>query len=209
LVREVAVARREPREIVSPVRGRWIWGNGPGETRLHTHFRAPEQRYAYDLLAVGPPGSGRGTSRGDRHDNRSFYAWDQPFYCVEDGKVIEVVDDVPDNLGVAKNPANPTQRNARIVVEHAGRRVSVYAHVRQGGAAVKVGARVKAGDVLGRVGNAGHSSEPHLHFGYLELDRSGRVRAVPVHVRGLKDQAGEPITGVPLGSGVYQSGPTE
>ena len=39
-----------------------------------------------------------------------------------------------------------------------------YAHMQPGSLRVKVGDKVKAGQVLGLLGNTGNSSEPHLHF---------------------------------------------
>ena len=61
----------------------------------------------------------------------------------------------------------------------------MYAHVRKGSAKVKVGDVVRAGDVLAEVGNAGFSTEPHLHLAYYTLDASGRVRALPMAFPGL------------------------
>jgi murein DD-endopeptidase MepM/ murein hydrolase activator NlpD len=49
-------------------------------------------------------------------------------------------------------------------------RSSSYYHIRERSASVKVGDHVKAGQVLAHLGNAGSSSEPHLHFGYLVYD---------------------------------------
>jgi murein DD-endopeptidase MepM/ murein hydrolase activator NlpD len=69
---------------------------------------------------------------------------------------------------------------------------------------VKVGQTVKAGDVLGRVGNAGFSSEPHLHVGYLTIDRTGRFRNIPMRIEGLKTADGKTADGgVPKGGLVY------
>ncbi|HEY2156537.1 MAG TPA: M23 family metallopeptidase, partial [Isosphaeraceae bacterium] len=97
-------------------------------------------------------------------------------------------------------------RNSCVVVEHAGTHFSIYTHVRKGSAIVKVGQAVKAGDVLGRVGNAGSSSEPHLHFGYLGLDRTGRFRSIPVRIEGLRTVDGKPADGgVPKGGVEYVS----
>jgi murein DD-endopeptidase MepM/ murein hydrolase activator NlpD len=104
------------------------------------------------------------TYSGDPNKSESHFAWDKPFRCIEDGKVRAVIDDVPDDFGRKANPTNTPIRNSSIVVEHSGGAYSIYNHPRQGSAIVKVGQMVKAGDVLGRVGNAGFSSEPHLHY---------------------------------------------
>jgi hypothetical protein len=57
----------------------------------------------------------------------------------------------------------------------------ILAHLRQGSIAVAAGDTVKAGDILGQMGNSGNSSEPHLH----------------VHAqRGLPEKA--PLAGMPL-----------
>src|SRR5207249_2295748 len=39
-----------------------------------------------------------------------------------------------------------------------------YAHLQPGSIRVKVGDRVRRGQVVGLVGNSGNSTEPHLHF---------------------------------------------
>ena len=39
-----------------------------------------------------------------------------------------------------------------------------YAHLQPGSQRVKVGDRVRRGQVIGLVGNSGNSTEPHLHF---------------------------------------------
>lgn len=203
---EAPVEAAKPRVVASPVDGLWEWNNGPGELAFHTHYHFPEQRYAYDLIAHRDAAGGRPTFSGDPGRNESYFAWDRPVRCVEDGKVVTVIDDVPDNSGNRPNPANKSQRNAMVVVEHAGRGFSGYIHVRQGSAVVKPGQSVKAGDVLAKLGNAGMSSEPHLHFSYRVLDETGRYVAVPVSITGLKTRAGVSVVGVPKGSEEYLTG---
>jgi len=56
------------------------------------------------------------------------------------------------------------------VISHGGGVWSHYAH--QSRTQVRVGQRVAAGQVIGRVGSTGHSTGPHLHF---EIARSAGV----------------------------------
>ena len=51
-----------------------------------------------------------------------------------------------------------------ITVIHDDQTVAVYSHLTLGGVLVESGARVGAGDTIGRSGNTGYSTEPHLHF---------------------------------------------
>ena len=41
---------------------------------------------------------------------------------------------------------------------------AIYAHLQPGSITVKTGDQVKKGQVIGRLGNSGNSSGPHLHF---------------------------------------------
>ena len=50
--------------------------------------------------------------QGDPGKNESYFAWNQPIQAVADGTVIEVLDNVPDNLGNRTNPANAPRERA-------------------------------------------------------------------------------------------------
>jgi hypothetical protein len=205
LERSAPVSLATVQDLQPPVSGLWKWGNGPGELVMHTHYGFPEQRYAYDLVMLGDAGGQRRPFRVDPGSNESYFAWDQPIFCMADGRVAEVIDDVPDNFGNRENPANNPKRNSHVIVQHPGNRFSIYSHLRQGSAVVRVGQQVKAGERLGRVGNAGFSSEPHLHAGSFEIDATGRVRALPMGFRNLQTAAGAPVAGVPQGGREYRS----
>jgi murein DD-endopeptidase MepM/ murein hydrolase activator NlpD len=51
-----------------------------------------------------------------------------------------------------------------IVVRHDARHTTLYAHLREFGAGLRVGSRVRQGDMIGKVGMTGWATGPHLHF---------------------------------------------
>jgi murein DD-endopeptidase MepM/ murein hydrolase activator NlpD len=205
LSRSLAFAPASPMRLSPPVLGTWIWRNGPGEQAPSVHTPWPEQRYAYDLSVVRDVAGKRTSFDGDANRNESFFAWDQPILAAADGTVVEVVDDVTDNPGRTANPGGRWGRNARIVLRHGQDRFTVYLHLRKGSAVVRAGQEVKAGDVIGRVGNAGFSTEPHLHFACFKIDATGRPRALPMEMAQLKTESGDRLSGVPVSGLSYVS----
>lgn len=51
-----------------------------------------------------------------------------------------------------------------IVIKHAENEYSLIAHLQQYSIIVNEGQNVKYGDIIGKVGNSGNSTEPHIHF---------------------------------------------
>ena len=56
-----------------------------------------------------------------------------------------------------------------LVLDLGESRYALYGHL-QAGVRVKVGDHVRAGQVLGLLGNSGESTGPHLHFGLMDGD---------------------------------------
>src|SRR5204862_8280727 len=81
------------------------------------------------------------------------------------GTVVAVHDGEPDQIP----PALPlfsleTAGGNWIVLNLGGGRFAFYAHLQPGSLTVHPGDRVRTGQVIGRLGNSGNSTAPHLHF---------------------------------------------
>ncbi|HSN11463.1 MAG TPA: M23 family metallopeptidase, partial [Propionibacteriaceae bacterium] len=66
-------------------------------------------------------------------------------------------------------------------------------HLQQGSVGVEQGRRVEAGEVVGRCGNSGNSTEPHLHLQALSGSDVTSASAVPFTVRGGLPRNGEVV----------------
>jgi murein DD-endopeptidase MepM/ murein hydrolase activator NlpD len=151
---------------------RWLAVNGPSNTSLHRRAvivlngtpRIPE-RYAIDFIKLGDDGNGYS---GDEHKNASYHAYNTPILAVADGTVLTTTDGLPENVPHSDKLAvtlTLTSLPGNNVVENIGRGLYVgYAHLIPGTLTVKPGDHVHRGQVLGRLGNSGNSTEPHLHI---------------------------------------------
>jgi murein DD-endopeptidase MepM/ murein hydrolase activator NlpD len=155
------------------VRGlNWLAGSGPSNTSDHRravlfYSGAPYigQRYAIDWVELGADGK---TYTGAIHDNVSYHAYNLEIHAAADGKIVEVKDGLPENVPNSDKFAVPitdeTVAGNHIIEDLGSGHFAAYAHLRPGTIKVKVGDTVHSGEVIGRLGNTGNSTEPHLHF---------------------------------------------
>src|SRR5262249_19141843 len=153
------VPEKNQTKLALPFHGRWFvfWGGDTPELNYH-HDSIP-QRFAFDLLGVGPDGK---THKGEGSRNEDYYAFGREVLAPADGVVTEVIDGVRDNVPGSMNPLSALG-NA-VFIQHSKHEVSVLAHFKQGSINVRAGDAVKKGQVLGLCGNSGNSSEPHIHY---------------------------------------------
>ena len=157
--------------VQGPVRGEWAVMNPPWHPKL-----------AFDLLAVDArrlPYKGATLLRHifSTISVENTLAWGMPVYAALPGTVIAAVDGVADRprLSMARDlfhlrffgpKIEPPFSNlgGNHVILDCGGVYPLYAHLQQGSVAVRPGQAVRAGDLLGAVGNSGSSLQPHLHF---------------------------------------------
>ena len=167
------VERRASHVIAPPLRGAgWISLNGcclastpHRSARLvvngarYTKF----ETFAIDWARL----SGGQAFAGDGARNEQWFAFGAEIVSVAEGTVVEVRDGMPEETPfqppVAVHHPDDYAGNRVVVQIHPGV-WALYAHLQTGSVAVRVGDRIIAGQLLGRLGNSGNTSGPHLHF---------------------------------------------
>jgi murein DD-endopeptidase MepM/ murein hydrolase activator NlpD len=163
-----------------PLRGTWFVGNGPS---LHSAHRwAVPEEFALDIVKI----DGEGLShKGDGTRFEDYYAYGGDVLAAADGRVVGAANDQPEDPTAMQQPNESQQayfarlqkdqgerltKGATAIagnyvkIDHGNGEYSFYAHLQPGSVRVHVGDRVHAGDVVGKLGSSGNSTEPHLHF---------------------------------------------
>lgn len=200
-------------EVAPPVTGEWVGLNSPAD-RVPSHgTHQYGQTYAIDVYVDEgrPPGRSYWWPLSRRPDD-GYPAFDQPLLAVADATVVRVRDGQRDHRSRDTWPALPYMFLEGIVRSLGGaRRVignhvvldlgdgvyAAYAHLRRGSAEVREGDRVTVGERIGRCGNSGNSSEPHLHFQLMDHPDPHRAVGVPFRWTGVGvPAAGQSFTGL-------------
>jgi murein DD-endopeptidase MepM/ murein hydrolase activator NlpD len=167
-------------KYIFPLRGVWYAGAGAS---FHTDHRwAVPEEFALDIAKIGESGL---THKGDGTRFDDYYAYGADVLAAAPGRVTGIANDQPEDPSAMQRP-NETQEAyfARlqkeqaerlskglpviagnyVMIDHGKKEYSLYAHLQPGSVRAHVGDQVKAGDVIGKLGSSGNSTEPHLHF---------------------------------------------
>lgn len=194
---EVApVVYRDQVKLQLPIRGRLIVWDGHDLLAHHRRwdylfqpirdfgFVSNAGRYSYDLVPIDADGA---MSHGDEARNESWIGFRAPVHAPAAGTIVVVVDDQLDNrqfdTADLKRELMVVYGN-RIVIDHGHGEFSVLAHLAQGSAKVKVGDRIRAGEVIAAIGASGSAMFPHLHY-QLQSSATGTAEGLPSYFHGF------------------------
>ena len=183
--------------IAFPLRGEWTAVNTPARCVPSHGTNFFGQRFAIDFFQLDWTTRRPSAVPGWRQwltpiPAAAFFCWGQPIYAAFAGRVINIGDEWPDRrrvhgmwevfrivspLALLSWPRGNNYRPliGNFVVVEGAPGVALYAHLQRGSLTVAVGDEVEAGARLGKVGNSGNSTMPHLHFQL--MDRPNPWRA--------------------------------
>ena len=150
------------------------------------------ERFAIDFEQLNPEGR---VFSGDISRLSSYAYFGVTIHAVAPGVVVRAVNNQPEQVP-GKLPSD--QPTSTITFENAGgneiveklgpHRFAFYAHMQPGSVRVKAGDRVRAGQVLGLLGNSGNSSAPHLHFHLMDRPSPLASNGLPYEFTSFRGQ---------------------
>jgi hypothetical protein len=161
----------EPVQLEYPLRdGRYFVGGGGGNRLTNNHMQVASQAYALDILQLNA--FGRPYSGFDRSDLQAYAVFGDRVNSPCDGVVAVTLDGLPDQVPPSRDTVNLAGNH--VVVSCHGVDV-LLAHMQEGSVSVAAGDTVGISTVLGRVGNSGNTSQPHLH---IHAERGGEPEVI-------------------------------
>ena len=171
---EPAATVRLPADV--PLRVAW----GGDSLDVNYHAAHPDQRWAYDLT-VEP-------SFGGSERLEDYGCWGVAVVAPTSGRVVKAHDGEPDEKpgSVSNNFSAPSGNH--VVIELPTATYLEVAHLQRGSVSVREGERVEEGQALGRCGNSGNTSEPHIHIHHQrqhpDFAEGALAEGLPLYFRG-------------------------
>jgi hypothetical protein len=194
-------AYKDNTALILPLRGRiLVW---EGHDLYAHHLRVPlgdpkvqalgiaanSNEFASDLIYLDAQGR-------EYHDDPrrldNWYGYGQPIYAPGAGVVLATANDVPENwfedanatkIGYPKLPANkdPKDIGNFVLLDHQNGEYSLLIHMKPGSVIVRRGDRVPQGQLVGRIGFAGDSIFPHLHYSLMDGPEVFKAWGLPAY----------------------------
>lgn len=148
----------------------WVVVNGCCDSTTHIRSIQPvngelylAQRFAIDWMKINKDNR---LFVGDPKDVNSYFGYGQNVLAVADARVAGVVDkyknqipgELPTEITLEEIDGN------HVVLDLGNGQYVFYAHMQPGSIIVKEGDIVKKGQVIGKLGNTGNTSAPHMHL---------------------------------------------
>jgi hypothetical protein len=184
-----------------PFDGRWKVVRGGMEKSTSHSWGLVSQRYAYDFLVVDAQGH---SAPGHVKALSDYVAWGRVVHAPTSGVIVRVEDRWADNPVGAHLRLPLTCKtllgNHVVIEQDATGMFVLMAHLQRGSCARRVGDRVSLGDPIGRCGNSGLSTEPHVHVQVQDRADFFLARGLPVSFESVQVITPDGAPRKPLGA---------
>jgi hypothetical protein len=195
-------------DLEYPFEGRWLTQNSPAD-RVPSHGTTLfGTSFAIDFVPVDDAGRTAPFTFGSLlrpEPPERFPGFGRRVLAPADGVVAGVLGTAPDHPSFRGLPSVGyalTQRRRaaagwealagnHVMIQMAGGPVVAVCHLQRDSLQVRLGQEVHGGEVLGRCGNSGNSTEPHVHLQAIDRLDVHRASAVPLTFGGRIPRNGE------------------
>jgi hypothetical protein len=171
---------------------------GVGQSLHQGHRWVVPEEFGLDIAKVGQGGL---TYREDGSKRTNYYAYGADVIAAAAGTVVAVQDGLPESDDSLRRSGESSEAYLQrvlgmqdellskgplvaagnyVVIRHAAKEFSFYAHLIPGSIKTAKGEKVHPGQVIAQLGNSGNSTEPHLHFHVVDGENPLFSAGVPV-----------------------------
>lgn len=203
------IPRQQPVVVAAPVKGRWLALNSPASKVPSHGVYMYGQTYAIDLVSEPNVGSRPAFGSGSAMRGPGEYpAMGEPVYAMIDGTVVRATGWHRDHTarsnwvgllymfveGMVRELGGPAFiLGNHVIIRGEGGLYSLVAHLQRDSLTVRPGDTVGSGQQIGRCGNSGNSSEPHVHAQLMDRRSCMCALGVPISFQTIRIDDKAPV----------------
>ena len=138
-----------------PFFGEWVVTQGHNGEYTHKS----DWKHAWDFEIADNDGLTY-KNKGDYPED--YYCYNKSIIAPADGVIEDIVNDIPENIIGTRNLEHNWGNT--VVIKHSDTLYTKLCHLKKDSIKLKIGDKVRQGEILGLCGNSGNSPVPHLHF---------------------------------------------
>ena len=143
-------------ELMNPLATKAVVFQGGRSSIYNHHYSVSGQSYAVDLVPDASMAQTQMTTLND------FPCFNSKIFAPIDGEVHKVRDGIHDNSVGTTNVKTP--EGNFVILKTMNDKFAILAHFKKGSIKVNKGDAIKKGQFIGKCGNSGNSTAPHVHL---------------------------------------------
>jgi murein DD-endopeptidase len=155
----------------------WERGHRRVQYKVNGKARIPG-RYAIDFIKIDSSGK---YANGDENIIKNWIGYGADVLSVADGTVSSIKNDFTESPTLSEHPnySSEMATGNYISIKIGNKQFAFYEHLQPNSIKVKVGQRIKKGEVIASLGFTGQTTGPHLHFHIADKDSPLEAEGIP------------------------------